>query len=217
MLLNKTHEENVYCVQQALFFSSTNLVCIRYIDRLPALSDVADDSGPPRNSDLLLLFHLLQRRTGTHVEQLGHQIPGSRRVPRTWRRRQRICSGPRIWRWRIVVKFNTLTAWWLRVTWPQVVAGTSTTVIIWTPVTLYEEQRPSVRIEEYTDVLEYLVTQRPHIQFVTDVLHLQINNTDRQLAAIPDLPSTESCGPQGLQRKSSLMANLASLFNFQWY
>ena len=57
------------------------------------------------------------------------------------------------------------------------------------------------------------MTQRPHIQFVTDVLHLQTSNTDRHLAAISDVDSMESCGPQGLLRKSSQMANLACLFN----
>lgn len=63
-------------------FSSTDLICIRYIDRLPALCDVAHNPRSPRNFDLLFLLHLLQRRSRTHIEQLGHEEPGSRRVSR---------------------------------------------------------------------------------------------------------------------------------------
>jgi len=185
-------------IQMQCSFTGTDLVCIRYINRLSTLCDVAHDPCAPWNFYFLLLLHLLQCRTGAHVKQLGHQEPGPCWVPRTWQW-WRICSEPLIphcW----IVKFRTHRVWWLWTAWPQVVAGTSRVVVTRPPVTLNEEQGSSVSIKKHAHVLEDLVTQWPHIQFITDVLHLETNITYHQLVVIPNplnsgasMHSTERC------------------------
>ena len=46
-----------------------DLVSVGNVEGFSALGNESDDARAPRNTDLVLLLHLLGRRLGTHVEQ----------------------------------------------------------------------------------------------------------------------------------------------------